>query len=217
MKRDIQYTVFLKCSVIAVGDFWKGIFEDLACGKTPYGTYISKDFLCCNKKDKEFSYKIDESADPQTVYNEIVDIFTKIHIFNDNDKTYQKIAEYNELIRTQLMVSDWNSIRIKSDKDMFLEKFVIEMKHKYKLSYKQSYLLLNLIYIGLVFKIISNTDIDYNNMKINGISGLTFTQGNYTFDKNIFGSKKVLSEVIEKKYMSNNWLKYVSMCDKKSM
>ena len=37
----------------------KYIFEDLAYGKTPYGAYFNKDFLCCSFKGKEFSYKLD--------------------------------------------------------------------------------------------------------------------------------------------------------------
>lgn len=215
LKKDILYPIFLKCCNFATNEFWKTIFEDLSYGKTPYGTYISKGFLCCNKKDKEFSYKIDECVSTETVYNDIVELFMKIKILTDNDKNKCKIDEYNEFIKTQLNECDWNGIRKKSDRDMFIEKFVIEMKNIYKLSYLQARQLLNIIYICVIFKVISNMDIEYSNMKINKISGLTFFQGGYNFEKNMFSNKKILKEVVEKKYMSDNWSKYLSFLDKK--
>jgi hypothetical protein len=59
VKREIVYPVFLECCQYADDIFWENVFEDLAYGKPPYGTYISKGFLCCSFKNKEFSYKIE--------------------------------------------------------------------------------------------------------------------------------------------------------------
>ena len=60
IKREIVYPIFLECCQFTDDKFWENVFEDLAYGKTPYGTYISKDFLCCSYKKKEFSYKIEK-------------------------------------------------------------------------------------------------------------------------------------------------------------
>ena len=66
---------------------WKYIFEDLAYGRTPYGTYITKDFLCCNYKGKEFSYKIDTTKTGEQLYNELYNIlFNKFGLLSIEDK-----------------------------------------------------------------------------------------------------------------------------------
>ena len=73
MKKEIIYPVFLECCQFTIDSFWENIFEDLAYGKTPYGTYINKDFLCCSYKDKEFSYKI-ERKDSEKLYKDIYNL-----------------------------------------------------------------------------------------------------------------------------------------------
>ena len=78
IKKEILYPVFLECLQFINDAFWENIFEDLAYGKTPYGTYINKDFLCCNYKNKEFSYKI-EKKDPKTLYNDIYSLLGNKH------------------------------------------------------------------------------------------------------------------------------------------
>ena len=61
IKKEIIYPIFLECCQYTTDIFWENVFEDLSYGKTPYGTYITKDFLCCNYKEKEFSYKIEKN------------------------------------------------------------------------------------------------------------------------------------------------------------
>ena len=52
------YPIFLSCCEFSKDNFWKFIFEDLAYGNCPYGTYIVKNYICCNYKGKEFMYTI---------------------------------------------------------------------------------------------------------------------------------------------------------------
>ena len=73
IKKDIVYPIFIECLQFTEDIFWENIFEDLAYGKTPYGTYISKDFLCCKYKKKDFSYKI-ERKDPKILYEEVYNL-----------------------------------------------------------------------------------------------------------------------------------------------
>ena len=85
------YPVFLKCCKFTTDNFWKFIFEDLAYGNCPYGTYIVKNYLCCNYKGKEFSYKIDREKDPNIVYLEVYDILhNKFGLLSNKDKTQNR-------------------------------------------------------------------------------------------------------------------------------
>ena len=76
LKKEIIFPVFLNCIQYITDSFWVNIFEDLAYGITPYGSYISKSFLCCNYKDKEFSYKI-ERKEPEQLYNDVLFLLSK--------------------------------------------------------------------------------------------------------------------------------------------
>ena len=60
LRKEIVYPIFLECCQYTEDTFWESIFTDLAYGKPPYGTYISKGFLCCTHKKKDFSYKIEK-------------------------------------------------------------------------------------------------------------------------------------------------------------
>ena len=86
VKREIIYPIFLECCQFADDIFWETIFEDLAYGRAPSGTYISKDFLNCSYKNKEFSYKI-ERKDPENIYNDIYKLLTeKLGILSQKEK-----------------------------------------------------------------------------------------------------------------------------------
>lgn len=214
MANTIVYPVFLKCCEYSTTDFWKSVLEDLSYGKTPHNVVLKDDVLHCPRK---ITYKIDEMKDPEKIYNDIVNLFTTAKVVLAADSTKKKIEEFIEANKKQLFESDWSSIRKKSDKDMLLEMFVIDMKIKHKLSFTQARCLLNLIHIALIFKVLTNTDINYSNLRVSSIDGVSFSPGNYTFDKNIYENKKILSEVIEKKYMSSYWTKYVNIFEKKKL
>ena len=71
------------------------IFEDLAYGKTPYGTYITKNFFCCSYKSKEISYRI-EKKDPLILYTDLYNLLTKnLGILSRKDKL-KKHIDFNE-------------------------------------------------------------------------------------------------------------------------
>ena len=185
VKKEILYPVFLECLQFIHDTFWENIFEDLAYGKTPYGTYISKDFLCCNYKDKEFSYKI-EKKNPELLYNDIYSLLgKKLGILSLRDKTNRQIDFQNIENELKECRKNWANIRKKNIKDLLIERYVLNMKTKYSLSYKQAQNLLSTIFIGLVFKVISVKDIKYSDGSITDIEGLTFTNKEFKFEKNI--------------------------------
>ena len=60
-----------------------------------------------------------------------------------------------------------------------IENFVIEMKKKYALSTVDTKKLLSYIISGMIFKTISNDDIDFQNGKILGICNIEFEKGSF--------------------------------------
>ena len=142
VKKEIIYPIFLECCQFANDRFWINVFEDLAYGKYPYGTYISKDFLCCNYKDKEFSYKI-ERKNPEILYNDVYSLLAKkLGLLSHKDKIKKKIDFYN-IHNDNKENKTWGSIRKKNIKDLLLENYVIDMKKIYSLTITQTKYLLS--------------------------------------------------------------------------
>jgi hypothetical protein len=216
-KKEILYPIFLECCQFAEDTFWENIFEDLVYGKTPYGTYINKNFLCCSYKNKEFSYKI-ERKDPKILYDDIYSLLTnKLGILSQREKNKKRIDFYRTENEIKENTQDWANIRKKNIRDTLVELYVIDMKQKYKLTNLQAKNLLSSIFIGLIFKVINSKDITYEDGKITKIEGIEFRKGGYTLIKNIYNVEYdfTLEQDTEKKVMSENWKKYLTSLKKK--
>jgi hypothetical protein len=230
LKREIQWPYFLECTQFCDDIFWENIFEELAYGKAPFGTYISKGFLTCSYKGKEFSYKI-QRKEPEVLYNDIYKLLTeKIGILSHKEKAQKKLV-FHELERTiKESRHDWASIRRKNIKDTLYEKYVIDMKLKYSLSPKQCKYLLSAILISIMFKTITTKDIEYKDDKIQNIEGLEFSKGKIILKRPLcslsstFDNSEVNQELTPEvnpeltpeitsensKYLSENWEKYLN-------
>ena len=216
VKKEIMYPIFLECIQLIDDRFWENIFEDLAYGKTPYGTYISKDSLCCNYKDKEFIYKI-EKKDPQKLYNDVYILLSKkLGLLSQQDKLNKKIdiQKIEEEIKEGR--KNWLSIRKKNIKDLLIENYVINMKNKYSLSIKQAKYLSSIIFIGIIFKIITVKDINYKNGIIEKIDGIEFKNKEIILLRDIYNINLNKTNIIieEKKYISLYWEKYIETLEK---
>jgi hypothetical protein len=211
ISRDIIYPVFLECCQFATDTFWKTIFEDLAYGKTPYGTYIIKDFLCCNYKDKEFSYKI-EHNDTTIIYNDVYSLLAKKLGLLSNREKVKKRLDFHD-IEDQLIESrkSWSNIRKKNIKDLLIEGYILEMKIRYSLSITQAKYLMSIIFVAMIFKVITAKDIQYSDGKIQHIDGITFTPGEIILERDIYNTNINFAPqiVIDKNLMSDNWDKYL--------
>ena len=216
VKKEIIYPIFLECCQYATDTFWINIFEDLAYGKTPYGTYISKDFVCCNYKNKEFSYKI-EKKDPEQLYNDVYNLLAKkLGLLSVRDKLNKKIDFNNIEEDLKNTRKSWNNIRKKNIKDLLIENYVINMKNKYKLSVSHSRKLISTIFIGLIFKVFSVKDINYNNGVIESIDGITFEDNKVILERNVYDIENEYRKciLIDKTLMSDNWEKYLNSLQK---
>jgi hypothetical protein len=210
LKREIVYPVFLNCVQYIPDSFWINVFEDLAYGITPYGSYISKNFICCNYKDKEFSYKIDKT-DPQKLYQDIYSLLkNKLGLLSNLDKIKKKNEFFNIEQSLKESRQQWSHIRKKNVKDMLIEKYVLKMSEKYQLSHKQSKHLNYIIFIAMIFKIITVKDILYENGEITNINHIKFLPGQIILEKNIFEYEATRKYVLlDKKLMSDIWEKYI--------
>jgi len=212
IKKEIIYPIFLECCPHAKNSFWENIFEDLAYGKTPYGTYISKDFLCCSYRKKDFSYKIERKKSIQ-VHNDIYRLLTvKLGLFSPQEKIQHKKDFENLESTMRYSRDDWSSIRKKNVKELLVELFVARMKNKYSLTLKKSRYLLSVIFMAMVFKVITSDDIDYSEGKINNIEGIKFRKNKIIIECDLYDLDPVSGPriVFEKKSkMSDNWVKYL--------
>ena len=217
IKKEIVYPIFLECCQYTTDIFWENVFEDISYGKTPYGTYITKDFLCCNYKDKEFSYKIEKNKDTEQLYNDIFNLLSKkLGLLSQRDKIKKKIDFYNIEEEIKEGRKNWSSIRKKNIKDLLIEKYVIDMKNKYSLSIKQAKYLLSIIFIAMVFKVITVKDIHYENGKISHIEGIEFKKKQVIVLRDIYNIETNLNSciLIEPNLMSYNWEKYLTALKK---
>jgi len=218
-KKEIIYPIFLECCQYADDSFWENVFEELAYGKCPYGTYISKNFICCSYKNKEFSYKI-ERKDSKTLYDDLYKLFTeKLGILSLKEKVQKKLV-FNELEKNiKDSRQEWNNIRRKNIKDILYEKFVIDMKNKYSLSAKQSKNLLGIIMISILFKTISSKDIVYKDDKIVSINGIDFEKNKVNFSKTFYINNDHnvdIDDNISENFnlLSTYWSKYLKNLEK---
>lgn len=211
IKKDIIYPIFLECCQYAEDAFWENIFENMAYGKPPYGTYISKDFLCCSYKKKEFNYKI-EKKDAQTIYTEIYNILTKKLGLLSQRERIKKRKAFTELEETlKDSRKKWFDIKKKNIKELLIELYVTQMKNKHSLTIKQTKYLFSIIMIALTFKVITCDDIVYDNGHITSIDGIFLSRKQIIVGKKISNLEISLSTntIQHKKLMSENWEKYL--------
>lgn len=218
IKKDIVYPIFIECLQFTEDIFWENIFEDLAYGKTPYGTYISKDFLCCKYKKKDFSYKI-ERKDPKILYEEVYNLLAnKLGLLSSEEKIKKKKL-FNEL-ETNLRQSgkNWIDIKKKNVKETLIELYVTKMKNKYSLTLAQSRYLMSIIFIAIVFKVITNKDIEYENGVIHNIKGIDFVKKQIIIEKELYKLETSFAPdiVLDKKLMADSWEKYLKDLKKTS-
>jgi hypothetical protein len=211
IKKEIVYPIFLECCQYVEDTFWENIFEELAYGKVPYGTYISKNFLYCSCKRKEFSYKI-EKKNAMIVYKEIYTLLTKrLGLLSQRDQIKKKKAFIDLEDKIKDSRKTWGDIKKKNTRELLIELYVTRMKTKYSLSIKQARYLLSIILIALVFKVITSDDINYSDGRINSITGIDFDEKKVIIERNLYNLEISFAPHVidDKKVMVDNWNKYL--------
>jgi hypothetical protein len=136
----------------------------------------------------------------------------KLGLLSIRDKLNKKIDFNNIEEELKLVRKNWNNIRKKNIKDMLIENFAIKMKNKYSLNLKQSRKLISSIFIGMIFKVISAKDINYENGEILSIDGFSFKENEVIVERDIYDIDNEYRKciLIDKTLMSDNWEKYLN-------
>lgn len=213
LRKIILYPIFLECCNYTKNTFWKNLFEDMAYGICPYGTYINKDVLYCNFKNKEFSYRF-QNKDSETIYQDIFQLFSnKLELLSSDDKTKEKLDF--EKFRDEIDPNNWSNVK-KSVKNYLLENYIIDIKNNCGLSITDARKLLGILLIYIIFKIVELSHINYNGGKITNIKHLNENDVPNLLNNNVhklmikssFNFCKKNSEV-EKVSLSQEWQKYL--------
>lgn len=209
MGKDVQFPLFLKCCTYIQNSFWKYVFEEMAYGNFPYGTYIFRGFLCCSYKDREFSYNIEKEQDPKILYENVYTLLREKLEMISEDEQKQNFDDFKKM---GLYDGDWSSIRKKSVRAMILENFVIKMKHKYNLTIAQSRKLLDTISYMISFKLISSDNIEYTDGEILLIRGIDFSEKKYRIRRKVIKTTDRQSDAKseERIKISDLWNKYLA-------
>lgn len=217
VQKDIVYPMFLECCKYARDEYWKSIFEDLAFGVTPPGAYISKGNLCCSYKKKSFSYVIEEK-DPKILYKEVYEHLSKKMGLISQKERLEKISAISRLTKEmrENRQESWSKIKKKNIREALIHMYVIRKQKEHNLTIKQARYLLSVIFIAMVFKIITAKEIIYNDGKVEDIEGIEFSDKKIILGKDIYGTETTFTPeiVIDQKIMSEQWEKYITNLDK---
>jgi hypothetical protein len=211
MKKDIIFPMFLECLQYITDTFWESVFEDLAHGKAPYGTYISKGFLCCSYKNKNFSYKI-ERKDSKQLHDEVYNLLVgKLGLLSHREKVKKRIEFQNTEEKMKECRKDWASIKKKNIRDLMIEQYVVRIKKEHMLSLVEARYLISILYMAMTFKVITAKDIDYSNGMINKIEGIDFVKRKVVILRDIYNLEVSFTPqiVMDKRLMSDRWEKYL--------
>lgn len=170
-RKEIIYPIFLKISQSLSDTYWIYLFEDMAYGICPFGTYIDTDSIICNFKGKQFRYSFIDKSE-EDIKNNLMTIFTsKLNIYSKIDYLKNRTNFGKGL---QLSYNQWKDIKKKSIKEILIENYVLSLKLKYNHSDIKSRKILSIINMAFTFKIISNQNVIYDpkECKIIDITGL---------------------------------------------
>ncbi len=229
----VLYPIFLTVSDIATDVQFKNIFNDLAYGKAPFGSYIMNkkvidpntkevdyaDYICSNLKGSEFIWKIDGN-DPTVIYNELIEIFTKrLNIVSDSDKN-KNIENFNIFNSTKNVgVESWGAINKKMIRNVFFDNYIQENTRKYGLTPTEGKYMYSLITISIMLKRLSSKDIIFENGKIVNIVGLSIDPSKKVNDRIHLKYKQSVIQQEHKKpapTLSVLWSKYLDNIRTKS-
>lgn len=214
-KSMIIYPIFLECCKYTNDDFWGNIFEQLSYGKCPSCFYISGDTIYSSNKKKSFSFIINNGKHPRDIFEELRElVMTNTSLCSVMD-TKEKRDKISAKVNKDEITDNtcWTEIRKKNLKEIFIIKYVIRMKTKYKLSWELARELYSIIQIGLITKTQGSKDIKFNNRRIQSINGIEYDKicgkfYNEYDDKTIYDEENDDEE--GDKYLYYYWDKYVS-------
>lgn len=219
LKKEVLYPFFLEVCVFTQELFWKELFDNLAYGIPPNGSYIIKknvndtletvEFLCCSIKTKEFSYKL-ERKPVEVLYHEIKNLCLNKLLLVSNEDKIKKEQSFLNFSKTDDV---WININKKITKDSFYEQYVMYIKEKFNLSVKETKEFFKELKLALLFKTINSKDIIFQDGKITNINGIVFQKEGkqkFVFTKDIYKTNIQQIDVKKpKKHLIDYWNKHL--------
>jgi hypothetical protein len=229
----VLYPIFLGVSDISTDVQFKNIFNELAYGKAPFGSYIMNkkvidpiskevdysDYICSNIKGSEFIWKI-ENKDPNIIHSELIDIFiNRMKIVSDTDKS-KNIENFNIFNSNKNnCVETWGNINKKMIRNVYFDNYIQENTRKYNLTTVEAKYMYSLITISIMLKRISSKDIIFENGKITNIIGLSVDVNRPINDRIHLKYKQTVIQPEHRKpppTLSTLWSKYLETLRTKS-
>lgn len=160
MKKDILYPCFLQLVESTDDYFWKNIFEDMAYGICPYGTYIHQGTLYCNLKDKKISfYFLDKPI--EEIRSKVLTYFrTKLNL--TTSKEYAVIRSQIESALSMTKYREWRDIRKRNIQTILIINYSIHLADLNAWSTAQTQKFLKTVSTAITFKTIAKDDIVYD-------------------------------------------------------
>lgn len=211
---EIIYPIFLEASQYTSDEYWRYLIEELAYGNCPYGTYIDSEqyTIISILKHKTGQFYFSEHNGKE-LYPLLYDFFHNTLGFH----SYQEYIQHHQDLKQihNVIYSSWSDIKKKTIKDLLIENYVIELKHRYSLTVHQMKMLLSNIIIWFQFKILSNKDVLYDSetCKILQINDLYLTSSGHIKLKrdlsNLVNVNGVDEPIIPIPSILNLWIQYI--------
>lgn len=190
----------MKCIEFTDDIFWKNIFEELAFGAPPYNTFIRKNYIISNIKNKEFNYKIDDEQEPKQVFNDLYKLL------------YNKFGLISDIQLKEDEMNFEHHNRKKTLKYSIIEEFCTRKSKQYNLKINDTKRLINYINLSLIIRNITTDDIEYDEQGyIKCVKDIIFEDNDLILN-NIFENTSYTNNDIinESEIMFNNWTKYIN-------
>lgn len=175
----ILFPIFIDCLLLFTrtaktpSDNIKCLFQNLAYGTPPYGTYFNNNgYLCCKLRKREFSIDCNQ-YDVPTLTTLIPQVFEPIIASHPTHPSHFS----NTISRSSNNAhsNSWRYIRKQNIRHNYLCNYIHRMSQIYNLDSRECKELLHTIVLALFFKLIHPHDIHMSNNQIDNIKGISFT------------------------------------------
>lgn len=230
-QREILYPILKECSTLVSDKFWKQFYEDLACGKSTKGLYISNGIIQTSNKRNGINYSITDKA-PEVIVKELHHLlltYTNICSKKDMNQKRSIILELEEELKAY-DESEWTSIKRKNVRNMLLVDYAVKLHKKYNLDWKTTINAYHTIINAFENKTHTSKDVNYSHGKINHINDIDYEDNKIINTRNIStndqddtilnfpintftnqSSNSIMLQNVFDNYL-NAWLKHIKSC-----
>lgn len=211
---DIVHPIFLNCCRFTVDKFWENIFEDLAYGVTPYGSYIQNNTINYKSRAGVTISVIIYHDNPELTYKSVYDMFSNSMNISSpeqriNAQTSFKIFEDEYATNREI----WSDIKKKNTKEILIDMFVVRMGKIHNIPIHETRRLRSKISTAILFRTIDSSDIIMKGGEIESINGISFIDKNVIYSFNLIVDDPIninnTNTDTKTTNMSEIWSKYI--------